>query len=499
MRICGEATIYCYHAGMLSEIFSFDRLWKSIHGTSLPARSIASFVQFMEQRLGGQFAYESSTIPYQRPDLVATFKIADTLQRAGIIESYTPVFGFDDEPRARLWRTKILDKNREASGGMSAQNDNGALLSALAEGLERYLWLEETDYFRSVRTATVASMSRKKTIIGPERFVGFSEELRMRDPQLKLAPENEYLWIRGYSLTQRRKVFLPAQVVSGAYGRTLFAADRKEPMIRTPITTGLATWPTKDGAILRGALEVIERDAYMIMWLNQLTMPRIDLGPWRKKHAQLDKLIANCERYRLRVHAMRLITDAPADVACAVVEDLTGHAPLYTVGLKAHSDIGIAIEGALLEALRARRNARNYGGEEIKRVREKKPSEIKHMERLAYWMDIERAHMLSFMTRGTVEDVFPSIWTDDTPTEHLMRIRAWCIERDNEFVSVDLGISKKNPLPWHVEMVVMPDLQPMHQNEQYQYLGGERLKSIPEKFGYKARKEPFADEPHPFA
>jgi ribosomal protein S12 methylthiotransferase accessory factor len=502
IKHCGEVgkcASHCYDALMLSDTIPFDSFWKKMHGVSRSASSVAAFVRFIERRLGARFMYESSRIPYTRPDLMDVFKVADKLQRANIIESYSPVFGFYDEPRARLWQAQGLGRSREVSGGMSAESDEDALMAALAEGLERYIWTEEIDYFKSPRIATVVAMAQDKSAILPDRFAGFTKEQRANDPQLMLTPDDEYLWIRGRSLTHGRDVYLPAQAIAGAQARSPLSHGKKEQIIRTPITTGLATWPTKDGAVLAGALEVIERDAYMITWLNQLTLPRIDLALWREKNDALDKLMMDCERYRLRVHALCLPTDAPADVVCVVIEDITGHAPRFSLGLKAHRDIGRCIEGALLEALRSRQNARRYGQEQVEELQKKKPSEIRHMERLVYWMSEERAKRLSFLIKGPIESTAPSPWTHDTPREHLERIRQWCVESKYEFISVSLGISKKNPLPWHIEMVVLPELQPMHQNEQFPCLGGERLKSIPEKFGYKARTKPFADEPHPFA
>ena len=379
---------------------------------------------------------------------------------------------------------------------MSFKNDNNALTATFAEALERYIWSEETDYFRSPVVMSVEAMSRDATAILPERFVGASSEQRAGNPRLRLALEDEFLWIRGYSLTQRRDVYVPAQLASAAHFKAPFKQDTHEPRIRTPITTGLATWPTKDGAILGGALEVLERDAYMIMWLNQLTLPRIDLAPWRAKDKALDDFLTDCERYRFRIHAMRLPTDAPTDAVCAVVEDTTDHLPRFSIGIKAHRDIGRCLEGAITEAMRARQNARGYERQYIDKVLAKP---INHMERNAYWTEARRAAGLSFLIEGPIEFVAPSPWSADTPSEHLERIRKWALEKHYEMLTVSMGSSAKNPLPWHIEMVIMPDLQPMHQDESFPYGSGTRLKEIPEQFGYKARGEPFLAEPHPFS
>ena len=484
-----------YDTVMLSDLIPFDSLGKKPRAAS----PITSFVQFIERRLGARFMYESSLVPYGRTDLIDAFKVADVLQRANIIESYGPVFSFSDEPRMRLWQAHGLGRWHEISGGISADSDESALMAALAEGLERYLWEGETGYFRSPRRASTVTMAKEKDTILPDTFAGFSADQRTNDLRLTISPDDEFLWVRGHSYIRDRDVYLPAQIVSAAYELSPLSVGKNEQNIRTPITTGLATWPTKNGALLGGALEVIERDAYMIMWLNQLTLPRIDLTPWRAQSGQLDKLMADCERYRLRAHAMRLPTDAPADIVCVVVEDTTEHAPIFSVGLKAGHDIGHCIEGALLEALRSRLNARGYSKKQIAEIQKKKLSTINHVERLAYWMDNERARKLSFLIKGPVENIAPSPWANDTPIEHLARIKKWCADSGYEFISVSMGTSKKNPLPWHIEMVVIPELQPMHQDEQFPCLGGARLKSIPEKSGYKARTKLFADEPHPFA
>ena len=48
------------------------------------------------------------------------------------------------------------------------------------------------------------------------------------------------------------------------------------PHIRDSISTGLATGSTRLQAVENAALECIERDAIVITWLNQLSVPLID-------------------------------------------------------------------------------------------------------------------------------------------------------------------------------------------------------------------------------
>jgi len=90
-----------------------------------------------------------------------------------------------------------------------------------------------------------------------------------------------------------------------------------------------------------------------------------------------------------------------------------------------------------------------------------------------------------------------AVWESDTEEEHLKRVITWCRDNDYECASVSLGVSAANPTPWYIEMVIMPDLQPIHLTESRRHLGGVRLKSIPTRFGYTARDQPFIGAPHP--
>ena len=328
---------------MLYDAIPIDEFYNG-YGDAVSSRSIRAFMHFIERKLGTRSIYPRSRIPYGRPDLLHVFQIADTLQKAKVVDSYTSVLSAYDEPHIHEWSAQCLGRGRSISGGMSFESDEKALLATLAEALERVVWSDEIDYYVAPRVATSEHMANTNAIL-PERFVGFSNEIRSKNPKLTLSPHDEHLWIRGFSHIERKNVFVPAQIVSPVYWNSPLLEGKKEQTIWTPITTGLATWPTRIGALLAGALEVIERDAYMIMWLNQLSLPRIDMEEFRASNTTLDSLIRTCERYRLRVHVMHLPTDAPTDVVCAVIEDTTGHAPLFAIGAKAHRDIVHSIEG----------------------------------------------------------------------------------------------------------------------------------------------------------
>lgn len=481
---------------MLIDALPFTTIFQNV-GKGLETRAVAAFVTFIEKKLGAEFLVNRKNIPYGRADLLPLFEIAKKLQAAGVITSFNQNFGYADEPLRYSWTARCATLDRHITGGMSASGDEDAFVSALAEALERFIWFSDHHWLeRGEKMSTKEVSQSGKYFISPIRFAGFSPEQRALSTRLKLTDDSTFTWIQARSVTKGEPVLVPGQIfLSGRDGQF-----KDEPMIRTPITTGLATWPTKEGAILRGVLEIIERDAYMIAWLNQLRLPRLDLEKIAIARSSLLNLIERCRQYGLEPRAIRLVTDAPTYAVCASVEDTYGNAPGITIGLKAHYDLGRAVEGALLEALRIRQNIRRRLDSDGEWQDHKDPGHIDHMERTHYWAKPGRDQKLRFLFGEPTDknDQLPEVAAQNDK-EQLDHILSWARSRDYEIVTLSLGESKYNVSPWQVEMVTMPELQPMHQNEHYRYLSGERLKEVPRMFGYEPLEKPYADEPHPFA
>src|SRR5439155_6596533 len=101
-------------------------------------------------------------------------------------------------------------------------------------------------------------------------------------------------------------------------------------------------------AILSAALEVIERDAFLLTWYNQLACQRIDPLTHPDK-----EIVAYCQSYQRRgveMHLYRLPTDFPVHVFMGVgYHPSEKDGPSIVVGLGADFDPSKAAKGALLE------------------------------------------------------------------------------------------------------------------------------------------------------
>jgi len=482
---------------MLRDVVPFDDFWRA-YRPAANATALSSFIGFLERKFGASFVYDSESFPYSRPDLARLFEVADRLRGAGIIRSLVRAESFPDEPFLSHWFARYRDTEEEnTAGGCSVDDDADALVRTLAEALERHLWYERDDYFIAPTIATETSIARRGRRMSPQRFAGISDDERARHgAHLAITAESEFLWIRGNSLLDGSRLWIPAQTVS-AHASVSARLRAGEPEIRHMVTNGLATHPDRTQAVLSGALEIIERDAYMVTWLNQLSPQRFDVRRLAATRLPLNRLLARISRYRLRAHFLRLPTDAPTYAFASVVEDSTGNAPCIVLGLKAHQNAAQAAEGALIEALRARDRTRQ---------RLKKNPEVpgdarmvRHLNRLQYWADPEKAARLQFLIESPLTELAAGTWEKDDAPAHLARIRTWCNERGYELASVPMTASAANATPWHVEMVVMPELQPIYFSENVPHVGGTRVSEIPHLFGYTARATPFTDEPHPYA
>lgn len=483
---------------MIRDVLPFERVWNSLYQNRSYAEAVARFVQFLERRLGGEFVYEDNA-PFERAELLDLFKMLDVLRAAGVILAYGPMARMSDEPGLAQWHATYRQGEESHAGGATLEDERLALTKTIAEAVERHIWFEKIDYFRSPTVATVEEISRRASVLLPERFAGFSPEQRNGSPRLTFGPNDSYVWIKGYSWTQERDVWLPAQTVSGcSSARELLPPGTREPLIRLGVSTGLSTHPSREQAVLSGAYEIIERDAYMIMWLNRLTLPRLESDELAAHSAGLRKLIERCRRYRLTPHFVRMLSDAPVHAVCAVLEDLTETQPRLSIGISAHHDLTSAAEKALIEALRGRRGARARIAADVS-LEKKIVGDIGHYDRLLYWASGENYKKLRFLYEGPVISA-PQMPTKElTPEERLEELLRWMREHDHEMTSVSFTRSSANLTPWHIEMVVIPDMQPIYYHEALPCASGERLKSVPEQFGYTKRPAFYLEEPHPFA
>ncbi len=99
------------------------------------------------------------------------------------------------------------------------------------------------------------------------RFLPVQQE---RFAPLRSGQEDVFEWVLGKNLITREKTALPRQITSWfSHGHL-----SKEPVLFDPTSNGCAGYFTRRGAVLRGLLEVVNRDGFLVHWLTQIP-PRV--------------------------------------------------------------------------------------------------------------------------------------------------------------------------------------------------------------------------------
>jgi ribosomal protein S12 methylthiotransferase accessory factor len=440
-------------------------------------RALQRFFSALETR------FNVTITPRKVPDTLHL--LIRSMQQKGIVSHVHKIETLPDEPRYYAWSARYA--HDDSASGSSATSDSSALLATLAEAQERYLWRNARD---TIHTLQSTELLLQEPHIPLDQFAGFSPLQRRKHSELSIDTSTSFEWINTLSLTEQKEKYIPLQTASATY-------NRSEPLIRPVVTTGLATHETRERAILAGVLEIIERDAYMITWLNQLIPNRIDIGTIARTDEELETLIEECARYHLEVDVVRLVTDAPAYCVAAILTDKTIVGPKIVLGLGCHTQKARAVSHSIAEALRIRHNLRVYW---MKKYTPESitPHHIHHVERAVYWLTEERAHRLSFLTQGPQQPLEDEPWEYESTDQHLHRVVTWCKERHYDLLVANLGTSSHNVTPWHIYSVVLPQLQPMHLSERFPCTYGKRLTNVPKLCGYTPAPTPFTSEPHPF-
>src|SRR5207302_2879431 len=81
-------------------------------------------------------------------------------------------------------------------------------------------------------------------------------------------------WVWGYSFERQRPILVPEQ--SAYYGLHRFSEAGAGSSFVYEISNGCALGNCLEEAIFYGILEVAERDAFLMTWYAQLSLPRLD-------------------------------------------------------------------------------------------------------------------------------------------------------------------------------------------------------------------------------
>jgi ribosomal protein S12 methylthiotransferase accessory factor len=386
------------------------------------------------------------------------------------------------------------DESTRTGSGKGATEEQ-ALASAIGEAVERYCSAQPDPNAIVVSSAAELGPS----IICPPECVLYSERqyAQANLPYRRFDEQAPIGWVRGRMLPDNTEVFVPAHFAFFQY-----AGEQPHEYFCPQTSSGAAAGSDLDSAILHGLCELIERDGFLINWLNRLPAPRVDISGLG---GVTRYVYGHYARQDIQLHVFNLTTDIPAHVMMCIAIDESLRGPFAVVGLGCHLDPIQAVTKAVLEVCQVR------PGETVK-YRQNPPQGRLHSyadvrtlhDHSAFFSMAHNRHELSFLFESPrvqhVSDL-ADLSTGDVHAdlercvEYLRAVG--CRVAFVETTTPDIG-----GLKIRVVSTFATGLQPMHFGFGQARLGGHRLYEVPCKLGYRAA--PTSEDalnpcPHPLA
>lgn len=228
------------------------------------------------------------------------------------------------------------------------------MVSALAEGIERYCAEKRNYHGEKIVTASYNELLKEDNAVHPDEF---------NAPKSTAFSEDEILeWVPAINLLDGQTYYVTANTVFYPYfpntGRSLFRY----------FTTGLAAGNSYIEAITHGLGEVIERDASAINLLKKAKNPVLEEATILTCPEAVE-IIKKLKSANLNV-IIRYITTAEIDIPIfsVICEDMEQHDSLYVSGgYGVHLNKDIALVNALNEAALSRVTTISGAREDIKK------------------------------------------------------------------------------------------------------------------------------------
>jgi len=427
-------------------------------------------------------------------------------RRTGVIVDLAAASREPTEPHLPLvWRARIANHAfaEEAEDNHAACSGKGfttraAWMSCLGEAVERYSagrWSPD-----ELVPATRAELSGPT--VDPRELVLYEPELYEHLPYASYTDDTRLPWLTGWSLISDAEIWLPA--IAALMEFTV--GDPSEFLF--PITSnGLAAGPTLRDAVTSAICEVLERDAFMITWSNQLPARVLDGAAHRD--ADVRDLVLGYRRRGVRLELFELPTDHPVSVIMGVAFQEGGFGgPAATVGLGADVVPARAARQAVLEVGQVRPAFRERArGRDAERIAElvADPQKVTTLE----------DHSLLYAD-ATMVSAFDFLHGRHCSWEELESEAAVAVPRSGELdllldhfgsvgqdvIYVNLTSPDVEPLGLFTARAVLPGYQPIWFGHHEQRLGGTRMFELPHRLGLRAQPSTTATLnplPHPLA
>lgn len=399
----------------------------------------------------------------------------------GVIKQITQLTQQHSDPKIYNYNCWTGD-TRSLGGGKCARNIFGygfkredAILSVLCNAVENYCtaFVIREDFIKM----PYKNFSGK--VIKPNEIALFHPKqfINKNFPFVPFTHEKELNWTKCVDLINGGEIYYPASMVYDC----CIEADNH---IGFSSSSGLAAHPDYYQAILNGLFKALENDSYMIVWMQKLIVPKIEIDQDIQEY--LNKY--GLGHYEFHFFDITLDIDIPIILGMMFGKTEYGH--FVSVCSAARSTYREAIQQVVLKM------SKNVAGfRHILSYR--KDWSPKDFNEICTTED----HTIFYMKRpdlcrvfDTWKNISPSVKIDFNPKkEHsvqfeIKRILELLKKNGYNVLLKDITMSDMRELGYHCVNIIIPQLiQAPHLYKAY-YLGGKRLYQVPEILGYEVNE-----------
>lgn len=429
-------------------------------------------------------------------------KVADLLidNDIGIISSISQVPRFANDPEFFHYSGKAantsafdMEKNFSNSGGASIDRDI-AISKAIGEAVERY----SSAIFDFDELQLTSYNQTKLNCVHPNRFALYSESQYNTEGFrfVQFTADTPIKWTEMSDILKSESVFLPAAAVYMPY--YYYQGNGDSPILQ-PISTGLACHGSFEKAAISAISEVIERDAVMICWQAQLSMPQIRIETLSDSNYDIIKRL---EKNGSKVVMLDITLDHGIPTILSVIISDNPESPALIFAGAADPDP----ERAACKSLEELPHTRRYCSRLMRYSPKFKAEFPDHVnvadqaEHLHFYCDHDNSGYADFIFRSKKRKAFDEIQSlaDEKSPKRTLHNMLKALNNVGEIAYLkDLTSVDIKETGLYVVRAVLPGFQRLAMGYNNRQLGGVRLWTVPQKLGYKGITHEIGDNPAP--
>lgn len=367
----------------------------------------------------------------------------------------------------------LFISQREPLLATGASKDNEqAELKAIIEGLERYA----SGVYDSESLKLAEAIQLDEEYVDPHDVVAYHPSQYTHDFPLRPFNKTEkFLWKKCFNLSQNKPVYLIADCVFYPF----YFGKRKGTKLYTfSNSSGVAAHFIWEHAVRTAILELCERDAFMIVWFNKLSMPRLDNASL-PEHLRLR--IETINSFGFEVYLLDITMDLfPVVLAAAVNESSS---PAFICGAACSVDAKEAAEKALME-VEIDLHTLHVPGLSPKTVRNLRDISFPSDHASLYYdrSNVERVKFLfQSPAQVSLEEIAKSVEMKGT----LEELHSYLVSKGLQVIVANLTPPDVLELDPYIQVVrvFVPKLVPIYFGAGLEPLGIERLFALPRQLG----------------